>query len=250
MPSEQLPLMEQPQWLSSIDQDNISSIKFLAIELLTNSLYYPSSGFDGDPIKHLYGHIHSFIYVDYGKSSVELELDINKFGFVGFRKIVEKAIDEKELVPLGWSVPKVEEKDGDFSVCLLNRKPFFCRWYVFEREEQITEGTVPQRFSLLYICQDGCIAYKTLFNENSIAPKAIAIIQPGHAFGLNWTDFTDTKSMLYRTVHENSAGFPEILMSGGYGPKKWYRQPCWSSFPKLIKFVNKSSNGNIGIWGQ
>ena len=250
MPVEQLPLAQQPTWLSYIDQEHFSAIKFPILELLKNSLYYPSSGFDGDPIKHLYGNIHSFVYVDYGKSSEELELDINKYGFIGFRKIAERAIYEKELAPLGWSAPKLEVKDGDFSVCLGNRKRFFCRWFVFERKEQITPDSVPQRFSLLYICQDGCIAYKTLFNENSIAPKAIAIIQPGHAFGLNWTDFTDSTSMLYRTVHENSAGSPKLLLSGGYGPKKWYRQPCWNSFPKLVKFVNKGSNGNIGIWGQ
>lgn len=248
MPIELLKMEEQQEWLHSINQENIEKNTFPIQELLTRSLYYPSSGFDGDPVRHLGGNIKSFIYVDYGKSFEELDANLKNSGFRGYQIVAERIVKEQELAPNGWLIPNIELKDGNFSTCLMNRERFFCHWYIFELRGDMPYEHGPKRFSLLFICQDGIIAYKTLFNANSIVPLAIAIIQPGFGFGRNWTDFTVGDSLLYRTVSENKFGLPAILLSGGYGPKKWYKKPCWPAYTKLVQFLNKGANGNTGVW--
>jgi hypothetical protein len=248
MPIEFLPIEATKDWLESITQRNIGKITFPLLGLLNRSFYYPSSGFDGDPIRHLGGNFKSFIYVDYGKSFEELDANLRNTGFRGYQIVAERIVKEQELAPNGWVIPNVELKDGDFSTCLMNRERFFCHWYIFELRGDVPCEHGPKRFSLLYMCQDGIIAYKTIFNANSIAPAAIAIIQPGYGFGRNWTDFTVVDSLLYRTVRENKSGLPAILLSGGYGPKKWYKKPCWPAYTKLLQFINKGANGNTGVW--
>lgn len=65
---DQLPEIATPNWLSQLSSETIMSSPFPLRELLRDSLYYPSSAFDGDPIRHLAGNFLSFIYVDYGVS--------------------------------------------------------------------------------------------------------------------------------------------------------------------------------------
>jgi hypothetical protein len=55
----EIEIIQMPDWLSSVN------FKFNINEVLKDSLYYPSSAFDGDPIKYFMGNVYSFIYVDY-----------------------------------------------------------------------------------------------------------------------------------------------------------------------------------------
>ncbi len=104
------------------------------------------------------------------------------------------------------------------------------------------------RFSLLYLCADGAAAYQALYIANAIAPKAIAVIQPGHSFGGNWTNFEDPQQILARTVAANPAGKPEFLLYGGYGSRDYYRQPCWPEYSEHVCFLDKHDGGTIGLW--
>lgn len=52
-----------PAWLASITQESMDSEPFPLREVLLGSLYYPSCGFDGSPVKVVGGHVYSFIYV-------------------------------------------------------------------------------------------------------------------------------------------------------------------------------------------
>ena len=65
---DSLPRKKIPKWLADVGTENQSS-PFSLQKILRDSLYYPSSGLDGDPIKHLSGNFYSFVYVDYGISS-------------------------------------------------------------------------------------------------------------------------------------------------------------------------------------
>ena len=60
-----IPIIETPKWLQEIDASNINSVQFDIKQILKDSLYYPSAGYDGNPIKYFAGSIHSFIYIDY-----------------------------------------------------------------------------------------------------------------------------------------------------------------------------------------
>ena len=66
---------EQP--LVSVKDESPFPIRLL----LRDSLYYPSSGFDGTPVKYLAGKILSFVYVDYGRTRDELHAELEERGF-------------------------------------------------------------------------------------------------------------------------------------------------------------------------
>ena len=76
---EQLPRMSIPRWLVEISPSTITDKPFPIAEVLKDSLYYPSSGFDGDPVKYLAGNIFSFIYVDSGRSYEEFIDNLNNY---------------------------------------------------------------------------------------------------------------------------------------------------------------------------
>jgi len=101
---DRLPEKALPKWLADVDVGNQSS-PFPLMDVLNDSLYYPSSRFDGSPIRHLSGNIHSFIYADYGVTSDELEEEVKTPGFLGYHKILSRSVTEKELTPNGWQPP-------------------------------------------------------------------------------------------------------------------------------------------------
>jgi len=78
-------------------------------------------------------------------------------------------------------------------------------------------GHGPVRFSLLFICSDGVDTFQALYVANRVAPKVVTVIQPGHAFGHNWTDFTDSEKVFARVVLANPAGQPDKVLYGGIG---------------------------------
>ena len=119
---------------------------------------------------------------------------------------------------------------------------------VLERESGFSPEHGPARFSLLYLCADGAAAYQALYVANAVAPKVIAIIQPGHGFGCNWTNFGDPEQILARTVATNPAGKPELLLYGGYGARDYFREPCWPEYSDYICFLDKHGGGTIGVW--
>ena len=98
----QLPKKSVPDWLAKISQSTITIDPFPLTQLLEDSLYYPSSGFDRDPVKYLSGNILSFIYVDYGRSHDEFENEIIKRGFHGYECVATRSVTEQELTPRGW----------------------------------------------------------------------------------------------------------------------------------------------------
>ena len=243
-----LPEIAIPTWLTGLSISEIKDGPFPLDNLLQDSLYYPSSGFDGDPVKYLAGDILSFIYVDYGNTCDEY-LSALKAGFRGYDLVATRSVKELELTPRGWDPTPPPDLEGDPSRYRHAMKQPYCFWSVFQRGEGIASDHGPIRFSLLYLCADGVAAFQALYIANAAAPKAVAIVQPGHGFGLNWTNFENPQGPLARAVFGNPRGQPEILLHGGYGPRNFYRKPCWPSYSKHVCFVPKGGgNGSIGIW--
>lgn len=249
---QQLPKIIVPRWLTDLSITAIMNEPFPLRKILHDSLYYPSSGFDGDPVKYLAGNILSFIYVDYGYSHDEFISASNNPGFRGYDLVASRSVTELELTPQGWHSVLPTRSDDDPSLVLSRdwiKKPF-CSWSVFQRCEAVPVSHGPSRFSLLYLCAEGVATFQTLYIANSAAPKAIAVIQPGHGFGGNWTDYTNPEHIFARSVLGNPHGQPEILLYGGHGRRNYYRSPCWPDYKTQVCFVNKASNGTIGVWAK
>ena len=47
--NENLPLLAYPNWLKTLTAESMAKDDFPLNDILTDSLYYPSSAFDGDP---------------------------------------------------------------------------------------------------------------------------------------------------------------------------------------------------------
>jgi hypothetical protein len=242
----QIPIRNEPAWLCNLTPA-IKTNPFPLRKILKDSLYYPASGFDGNPIRHLAGNIHSFIYVDYGHERDEFDRALHEEGFRGYEILAEREVTERELAPLGWrpTPPSPSEGRPNDNNC----KAPFCLWVVMQRHAGMPPSHGPERFSLLYLCADGAAAFQALYVANGLAPKAVAIIQPGHCFGgKNYTDFTDPERILARSILENPAGQPELLLYGGWFGRDLYREPCWPGYREQICFLEIAGGGSIGVW--
>ena len=104
--------------------------------------------------------------------------------------------------------------------------------------------------AFLYICDDGCRAYEKIYQSHMTAPKAIAIIQPGDAFGGNWTSYYDQKQIFSRIVHKNPGGKPEIMIFGGRDSRGgWYKKHFWSDYAQRI-YYSRLNNKGISVWSN
>ena len=251
---EYLPVIERPQWLSDLDPKYINYIEFPLEDVLRDSLYYPSSGFDGTPVRHFLGNVFSFVYVDYGNNSKELDEALAKPGFRGYEVIAKRDITEKELVPNGWqwlyTRDEIYASGNPLEHCSWLRSPSpFCSWIIFQRKKDAPVSHGPHRFSLLYLCADGVAAFQALYVCNEMAPACVAIIQPGHGFGTNWTCFNDPDKIFARSVLENPAGKPKVILYGGNSGREYFSAPCWpDDYPNLLCFLSKGGRGNVGVW--
>lgn len=236
---------ETPVWLAQL-----TDLKILSIEsLLENSLYYPSSGRDGDPVRYLGGFIHSFIYVDYGvaREDVLQSLGDNHHGFKGYRVIHCRDVEPSELTPHGWKSLHPGREDGDPLKYRDYMKKPFALWAIFERNSDHEDGHGPIRFSLLYICGDGEATFQALYLGNKRSPEVVAIIQPGTGFGLNWTNFSDASLVFGRSVLDNPSGKPQYLLYGGWGAD--YKPSCWPEYSELVHYWKiVSVDGELGLW--
>ena len=247
---KQIETMPMPDWLSALTAAAMHDDPFPLKALLKDSLYYPACGFDGDPVKYLAGNIYSFIYVDYGYGRDDFTHAITEQGFQGYDLLASKSVRRRELSRHSWRADPLVDTNGYSTPSSDTRTPFFCIWSVFQRREDFDVEHGPERFSLLYLCEEGVAAFRALYLANSIVPRAVAVIQPGHGFGGNWTDFTDPDRVLARTVLGNPMGIPELLLHGGIGDPEHYRMPIWQAYENLICFLDKSGGGRVGVWGR
>jgi hypothetical protein len=240
----EMEVFDIPEWLST---DNFA---FDINKVLDNSLYYPCARFDGDPVKYLMGNVFSFIYVDCGVSKVDFQQSINNPGFRGYHIIHRQTISQNQLAPGGWSIriqPDHNEKNPNDNFYTNWIKEPFCEWIIFERDDDRDESYNSKRFSLIYLCADGVAAYQAMYLSNNIKHKIIAIIQPGHGFGGNWTNFTDRNKIFAKSVFYNKYQLPDYIVNGGWGGSDSYSKPIWNEYSELVKII-KTRGSTLAIW--
>lgn len=238
-----------PSWLAQATAAKMLDEPFPLGEVLQESLFYPSCGSDGGPVRYLGKWINSFVYVDYGYSRQKFLDELAARPFVGYQVVGMRGVSFTELAPNGWRTPVL----SSFEIRESNRylkervgQPF-CEWVIFEREMSTPPSHGPERFSLLYMHADGADAYQSLYVGNDLCAKGIAVIQPGCGFGRNWTDFNDPQAVLARLVMGNPAGVPDFYLGGGIGPRK-YLSPRWPEYSSLLGWYPYGGIGSVGVW--
>ena len=232
----EIPQQPVPPWLANAE------IQRLPLHhLLKNSVYYPACGLDGDPIKYLGGNFHSFVYVDYGVGHDQVIEKINSFN--GYQVFDSNFFDTDDL--LYDELDLQLEYAGRFQRRRkLETVPPFAFWSIHDRLEGFGPEHGPDRFSLLYLSGDGVRVFEALYHRYQYAPAVVAIIQPGHGFGNNWTNFEDESGPLGQAVMNNPNGIPQYLLYGGWGDGKSYRSPCWSEFAEQVRILH----GRLRLW--
>ena len=245
-----------PAWLmESVDMRTVP-----VCQLLDRSAYYPACAYDGRVVQYSSAYCHSFVYVDARLPPNEVEVAISQSGaFRGYRLFGLRSLDVSELEgTCPWSRIEVDPNtDGDPKRYAKYYVEPFAHWAIFERDDAFPESHGPRRFSLLYVGGDGVEMFQRLYYSNGVAPSVVAIIQPGDAFGYNWTRYADPKQIFGRAVLGNSHCFPEYLFYGGRvcsdPDYPWargaYKQTCWPSHGQLIRFWGGRWVGwRLGLW--
>ena len=236
------------KWLERLTAESLLKMEFPIQEILQDSLYYPASGFDGDPVKHLLGTFLSFIYVDYARSHELLMQEIRGRGFKGYRMLGWRAVTRSELVPYGWTPHYPTMEDGNPRSGYCWAKPPFCDWCIFERLPEMNKDYGPYRFSLLFVGGDGVATFQALYLGNQAAPRGVAIIQEGYGFGFNWTSFRDRSRIFARSVMDNPYGQPGILLVGGWSSINDYKEPVWPEYVEDVICFEKTRGGGYVVW--
>lgn len=234
-----------PRWLEEASPEGPLPI----MEILSDCTYYPASGLDGLIFSRAWqsARTNSFVHVDYGVSHDALagalmnEIDNGGQGLRGYRPEFRRGVKQHELAVPGW-LPQVtlsaeESKRAQEIYRTLaagQNAPnlaagAYCEWVVFKREEGYDDCHGPARLSLLFLFADGIMAYDALFLSRGIAPKTLAIKQPGHAFGFNHTNFFVPGGPLHRAVHAQRA-LPSHLIFGGMDSSDFYRESLWPGY--------------------
>ena len=230
----QLPEITVPEWLTELSPTTMTNGRLPLRQLLRDSLYYPCSAFDGDPVKHLAGNILSFVYVDYGYSRDAFLAELNDRGFDGYDLLADpRSVGPSELTPGSWHW----------------RDSFCCIWSVLQRKNGYNADHGPNRFSLLYICEEAVNTFQALYIANSVAPQAVAVIQPRSDSVKD-----PTEEFAQDVLQNNPSGPPEILLHGGYNDCESYQTPCWPGYPTNLCFYRRlpynGLRGCVGIWSR
>ena len=217
--------------LRALSPNQIQNGEIPLKSLLRDSLYYPSCDIDGELIRYCNRHfdqlgICSYVYADYGTGREKLERHLNDFR--GYHLVASRVLTREDV---GADKP-IRVPDGiDFREYrrFYDGTPPFAEWAVYQRDADFDNHHGPIRFSLLFLGAEAIATYCGLYVANDITPKALAIIQPGHCFGLNWTDFTDPDGPMTKALFMGKS-LPEYIFNGGYGkdyynlPWPWYRR--------------------------
>lgn len=228
----EIPNTNVPAWLESLADGPLPAAIPL-LHVLRDSLYYPACGFNGTPVKYLTGNVHSYVYADYGVTKSAFMDNLlgsgPDSGFKGYRCVHKRDLAFTEVVPPGWRptiVPHDPEARERLHVREKSAQPFG-HWSIWEQRDS-SGPTQSRLFSFVYLGAEMSATYQGLYVHNSLAPKILALIQPG-SMGGEW-EKTDSDDSFFKTVvASNGAGLPEYLLYGGYGIGS-YEEACWSEY--------------------
>lgn len=135
-----------------------------------------------------------------------------------------------EVVPQGW-IPSQLPTQSDGNLSILTDEQSKCE--LFAHLSIWTRCSDGHWFSFIFLSGEACAVFQGLYLRLRIIPAVICLIQPGEAFGGNWTNFFDSNGFFHRTVCE--VGLPPHLLTGGSHGKQYFSNPCWPGYSLVAK---------------
>jgi hypothetical protein len=238
-----------PAWLEAILHGNVD-MQLPLKDILKDSLYYPASGLNGTPVKFLAGNIFSFVYADYDVTREQFLHNLNgsepECGFKGYRVVFQRDLVRNDIVPPNWRPAMLLQSEQQRRSLLERERECepFGHWSVWQRNAN-AEGTCDApAFSFIFFAGEMSAIYQGLYCRLCIAPKILALIQPG-AMGGEWESVTSDDSFFKKVVASNKAGWPEYLLHGGFG-RGFYDAACWDEYQgeRLVQLPERYA----GLW--
>lgn len=227
--SDIFPRRPVPAWITQAV--STASTRFPLMEILRESCFYPASGLDASPVIIANGFVHSFIYADYGIKKDAYIKAINQTGFRGYSCVLNRDIIKDEIVPPAWTprMPTAFDEWNGFNRLMEAQSKCepFGHWTIWQRLDDFDDRIGPSLFSFFFLAGEGVATYQGLYDRYRTVPTILAIIQPGHAFGFNWTNFFDPRAPFWQAV-ESGDNTPDYLLVGNAGslpPTDDYQSP-------------------------
>ncbi len=177
-----------PKWLKEFKNGDKPSFD----EMLSAGrvVYYPGSGYDGQPIKtfNVAHYSHLFLYVDYQISKERIIEELTKDNALnGYKNIGIVEYQERDLTPNGWT-PHYRPSPEEIREMNHFSRPDdpYCLMFVFEREPNLTDEHGCDRFAVITLKADGIATYDALFANNSKAPDVLILQDHGYGGNYNW----------------------------------------------------------------
>lgn len=230
-------------WLDTITRENFH-LSFHLQNILTDSVFYPGSGYDGRDLTDLSPHSRSFVHVDYTVLKEDLEhallQDMDKAGFqrVGLKYLQPGDLYPGPVVPpYPFPMPQWRRQALYMVTKMAEGLIPYAIWAVFEPKPGLLDPR-KRTFSILHIGWEACSIFQALYSYNRINPLGIAICFEGAGSRMNWTRFSDSNSPFYQlieaNVREHGLRYPRYLLTHHQDKvADWpnYRFKAYSRFP-------------------
>ncbi len=181
-------IQTRPDWLYASNPNFDREMFFQS-----RTVFYPASGFDGQPVM-LCNRSHAayaYVYVDQSRDWNHWadQLTDEEEGFRGYKLIYDEALAENQLRPGGWDMHlERSEERGSSAWAHIFVKPF-ARFAVLERQGGCGESHGFERFGILVIGGDGFASFDALYGQREGTPPPFLLVVEDYGFGLNWARF-------------------------------------------------------------
>lgn len=236
LPEEQIQT-DELMWEPTFDNGEII---FSQQELLHNSFFYPASGLDFSQIDENNYLLNRFIYVDYTERETDIIKAINiKKSVKDYEVLVQRKLEPSELpnhetifgrtheffcksdsrnanhLPIDkifYTESEVDELGMSDEHTICHKKSWGAIWIVLKRQEDC-KTQKPEYISLIFISADAVCAYKGLYYDLNIVPKALGLIQYGRAFGGAYSHLDNEESNFGKMILK-AKNSPHFLIYG------------------------------------
>ena len=240
-----------PGWLSvwAETPDPADPGALLDAFLASRTVYYPGSGFDGQPVAlfNAARAAHGFVYVDYGVSRADLIGEIRTDGFRGY-----EPVRRADLSPADFgaeATPPDPARMRSRPIGLLKGEPPYAFLQLFRRQDGIPEGHGAPFFAVLFLFADGHAAYEAIYLRREAARPPFAVILQDHGFGGNWAPFGDG-GPLQGLAARSGRGPDHLLVAAGTRAWSGYA-PCRDRSGAPLASAPGGMHGRMrALWGR
>jgi hypothetical protein len=240
-----LPAREEPKWLMNVQAEDDFPVHLA----LKNSLYYPASGLDGDPIRYIGGYIHSFVYVDYAVREAKISASLldPRHRLKGYRLLFSKNVSEIDFSQNSGLVTH-RQTGKQLVVGRAPERPFdYALWTVLERLDEFGDAHGPRRLSFFFVGGEAVEVFRLLYMDNGQMPDVVAIIHCGVGWGGVCTDLAHRDGPLAHHVLDLCKSHPQFVLYGVRANE--CSECCWPEFSRGVACW-REHDGALGLWSK